>query len=481
MIRSLSILVIDDDRGLARLIQRTLAREDLNVSIALSGTEAIEWCAGHRADLLLIDLKLPDVSAPELIERLSPADGSLPFIIITGEGDERAAVDMMKRGALDYLIKDAKFLELIPIVVRRALTHLAGKIRLEQAETRLRREHEFSDAILGTSGALMLVLDASGGIVRFNHACEVLTGFTFQEVKGREFWEIFLAERDRPMSKQNFREILGDASPRLREGYLLTKDGRQRLISWSVTSLTLDGSNDVEFVIASGMDITERRHLEREVLQISEQEQKRIGQDLHDGLCQLLAGIDMMAVGHQKKLARQMPQEAEAAARISGYIREANEQARMLSRGLSPVELETNGLMSALQELARNTASIFSIDCRFICAEPVEIEDHGRSIHLYRIAQETVSNAIRHGQARTITITLCSSGASVFLEIRDDGSGFDSGASSTGGLGLRSIRHRISVIGGTLDILRNADAGMTVLCAFPLLPPDREQPKTKAE
>src|SRR5262249_1883067 len=146
--------------------------------------------------------------------------------------------------------------------------------------------------------------------------------------------------------------------------------------------------------------------LEKEILEISDREQRRIGQDLHDGLCQQLAGIELMSQVLEGKLAPRSKSDAARAGEIAGHVRDAISQTRLLARGLSPAPLDSEGLMSALQELASNTEKIFSVACRLDCRTPVLVEDHAAATHLFRIAQEAVSNAIKHGKARRIAIHL---------------------------------------------------------------------------
>jgi len=150
------ILIVDDDRGLAHLLERALKREGFIPAVALSGHAALDWLAKHPADLALVDLKLQDISGAELIQRVAEKGRGVPFIVITGQGDERAAVEMMKRGALDYIVKDTKFVELIPTVVNRVLGQLATEKRLREALTehrRLEREIlEISDRELNRIG-----------------------------------------------------------------------------------------------------------------------------------------------------------------------------------------------------------------------------------------------------------------------------------------------------------------------------------------
>src|SRR5437868_11792637 len=138
-----TILVVDDDEGLLVLIEGALRTENWNVAAAASGAEALTWLQKNSADLLLLDLKLRDIEGREFISKLAGARCSVPFIIITGQGDERVAVEMMKRGALDYLIKDVQFIEFVPTVVRRALAQIDKDNRLAAAEkktVRLQKE-----------------------------------------------------------------------------------------------------------------------------------------------------------------------------------------------------------------------------------------------------------------------------------------------------------------------------------------------------
>lgn len=136
------ILIVDDDPGLLRLVEKALKREGFATAAASSGQEAIAWLGRNNADLMLLDLKLQDIEGRELINHLAEVGRSIPFIIITGQGDERVAVEMMKRGALDYLVKDVQFIEFMPTLVRRALEQGEKDNRLIAAQAALRESQE---------------------------------------------------------------------------------------------------------------------------------------------------------------------------------------------------------------------------------------------------------------------------------------------------------------------------------------------------
>jgi signal transduction histidine kinase len=137
-----SILIVDDDEGLLRLVEKTLRREGFTIRTANSGREAIDWLCNNNTNLLLLDLKLPDIEGKDLINHLAQMQRSVPFIVITGLEDARVAVEMMKRGALDYLVKDVQFIEFVPTVVRRALERLENEKRLLTAQSALKESQE---------------------------------------------------------------------------------------------------------------------------------------------------------------------------------------------------------------------------------------------------------------------------------------------------------------------------------------------------
>jgi two-component system, NarL family, sensor histidine kinase NreB len=225
--------------------------------------------------------------------------------------------------------------------------------------------------------------------------------------------------------------------------------------------------------IAIRTDITERKaqdeeglRLEREILEVSERERRRIGHDLHDGLGQHLTGIELMSQALEQKLAAKTPDEAAQAARIALHVRDAIRQTKSLARGLSPVELDANGLMSALQELAANVRDMFRVNCAVRSSTTVLVNEPAVATHLFRIAQEAVSNAIKHGSAGRIEIELARAEADLVLVVRDDGRGI-AADSNRAGMGLRIMNYRAAMVGGALSVERNEPRGTLVICAVP--------------
>ena len=337
---------------------------------------------------------------------------------------------------------------------------------LKQIEGALKEERNVATAILDTVGALVVVLDPDGRIVRFNRACERTTGYEFAEVRGRPLAELFLNPEESVRFRSMFSQLGATEAVREFESYWLTRGGGQRLISWSTTVLP-DDRRQVRYIIATGTDITERKRLERTILEVSNSEQRRIGQDLHDGLGQHLTGIAFMSKTLEHKLADQLLPEAGDATKIVKLVNEAIHTTRELARGLLPVLSDSLGLMSALQHWAAEVEDLFQVSCKFECEEPVAIHNDAISNHLYRIAQEAVHNAIKHGRAKSLTISLRVDNGRGLLSIQDDGGGLKDPDSPHSGMGLRIMHYRAAVIGGTLTLGNGPAGGTLVTCLFP--------------
>jgi signal transduction histidine kinase len=213
-------------------------------------------------------------------------------------------------------------------------------------------------------------------------------------------------------------------------------------------------------------DITERKELETEISEISEREQSRIGHDLHDGLCQQLAGIEFRLLSLKQKLEEKSKKQAAEATKLAKLVRQAMEQTREVARGLSPVFLEQDGLMNALHELAKSTEDTFQISCSFNCPTPVLVHNNAVATHLCRIAQEAIHNAIRHGKAKFIVIHLFSQDGRIVLGVKDDGIGFPDKPPKHHGMGLRIMQYRAGMVGGSLVVQRDPEGGTSVVCTL---------------
>ncbi len=327
-----------------------------------------------------------------------------------------------------------------------------------------------AQAILDTTVDAIITIDETRTILSFNSAAEQIFGYAASEVIGQNV-NLLMPE---PYRSEHDAYV---------ERYLLTGQRRIIGIGREVTGLRKDGSvfpmdlavSEVEMPhrrIFTGIvrDISERRTLEQEVLRISDLERRRIGQDLHDGLGQMLTGIGLIAGGLARRARTEAPQMAEDVEEVVSLMREADAFARGLARGLVPVDIEQGGLVGALERMVNTVPRLFDVQCRLHVQGNYQIEDQTVAMHLYRIAQEAVSNAARHSHAERINVLLVLGDEQVRLRVRDDGAGLppsladDPHEGPRAGMGLRIMHYRARIIGASLDVSSSPGGGTTVLC-----------------
>jgi PAS domain S-box-containing protein len=211
-------------------------------------------------------------------------------------------------------------------------------------------------------------------------------------------------------------------------------------------------------------DLTARKALERDVLQVATLEQQRIGQELHDTSAQELTALGLLADSLVATLKERSPVEAQIATKMAEGLRRALGQIRAFSRGLVGVEVDAEGLMAALRELAFQTTQLHGVKCTFDCGEPVRLANNQTATQLYSIAREAVTNALKHAQANHIKIGLATDGRSVILRVEDDGIGFREPQVNSRAMGLRIMHYRAGLINGQLSVGPAGPGGTAVTC-----------------
>jgi signal transduction histidine kinase len=214
-------------------------------------------------------------------------------------------------------------------------------------------------------------------------------------------------------------------------------------------------------------DITLRKRLEEKLLEIGADERRRLGHDLHDGLGQFLLGIGLKAKMLEQALIKGKSAEAWRAGEVVTLVNTAITQARNLAHGLDPIHVEANGLVAALRNLAAQTRELFQVGCAFACKREHLDVNTQTGIAFYRIAQEAIHNAIRHGQARQINMELAVNDAQLCLKVFDNGKGFPPGSKSYSGMGLHIMQFRANSIGGHLTIESQPNKGARIECTVP--------------
>ncbi|MDX1639396.1 MAG: PAS domain S-box protein [Balneolaceae bacterium] len=325
-------------------------------------------------------------------------------------------------------------------------------------------------AILDTAVEGIITIDKHGVIESFNNAAEEIFGYEAEEVIGKNIRILmpspYYEEHDEYMRhylETGERKIIGQG----REVRGKRKSGEIFPMELSVSEVKINGTVFFTGIIS---DISERRKLENEILQISEEERHKIGRELHDGLGQMLTGIGLIARNLANKLKSNELPGAQEVQEIADMIREADEQARSLAHGLVHLELEEEGFHVALEQLCKRAKRLFNIECDKDLDSDFQIDDKMAILHLYRIVQEAISNAVKHGQATVVKVELNVSDDLLQLKVIDNGIGFTNPGNreKLKGIGLNTMSYRAHILGGYLD-MRESPEGHTVLdCRIPI-------------
>lgn len=419
-------LLLEHLRKCRSLQERVVTRLDLKV---------------HGGAVLPVQL----ASAPERAEK-----GTLYFTTLT-DLTQQAAAETALRHRDEALRRLNEELEL----------------RVHERTEALRKSEALKRGVFESIAAELVVIDSQGGILEISKAgiAPEESALFAVSSKAQNYLEICqrAAEDGYDGSTQaavGIAAVLGGNLQKFHTEYRRTvAEEEDRWFSLTVTPLAETGG-----AVLLHEEISARKNLERQILEISEKERRRIGQDLHDGLCQHLTGTALMAAA----LARSLSDGPEGgrASEIARFIRTAVEETRHVARGLHPVEIDACGLSSALQEMVDEIAR--RMPCTFECGEDVDVGDSEVAVNFYRIAQEAVANALKHAEATRVLVSLQRSGNYLVLTVEDDGVGFQPLTESHKGMGFAIMRHRASTLGAKLDSMALPGGGVRVRCSLPL-------------
>jgi PAS domain S-box-containing protein len=332
-----------------------------------------------------------------------------------------------------------------------------------RAEQALRDREARLQAILDTAADAIITIDGGGIIMSVNAATEQMFGYAATEMIGqnvrmlmpsphREAHDDYIAKY-RQTGQKHIIGISREVEARRKDGSIFPVD------------LAVSEIEPLKLFTGIHRDLTERKRLEREVVEVAARQQQRIGQDLHDSVAQELTALTLLASDLADTLRTDPAKAGQLLLRMDQGLRRSQQELRAVLRGLLPVAVDSEGLMAALADLVERTQQEGQVTCTFACPAPVAVTDNLTATHLYLIAQEAVHNAVKHGRPRNVRISL-ESNQYLVLRVRCDGIGMPTQPGAHGGLGLQIMRNRAAIIGAKLTIEAAVPTGTVVTCVL---------------
>ena len=419
----------------------------------LLGVAFVAWGGGTRPALLVsavsaVLMAMHDreaLGSPRIGNGVLAWNASTRFLLFCASGWLAAEITRLNRHLQSLVISRTRELE------SETEKHKATSAELGQALSRLQ-------AIISQAPIIIFAVDRSG-VIQFEQGRALASlGARPGEHVGQNVMAAYPNSRQLP---QHVRRALAGE-----EFSAPLEIGKVALETWYTPIRESDGS--LAGYTGVALNVSDQRRLESQILEISDREQARIGQEIHDGLCQQLVSLAFDANSLQSDLAVKRLPEARTAKRLADYLDQAITEARQLARGLFPIRLEALGLGPALEELARTTRERFGIACDFESSQAIQLGSTVMATHLYRIAQEAITNAIKHGNPRSILLRLEADTAGIQLGVQDDGHGLKSDLlKQSRGMGLHIMDYRARAIGGTFSFRAGAAGGTVVSCCVP--------------
>ena len=369
----------------------------------------------------------------------------------------------------------------------------------KRAEGTLRKERDFSAGVLDTAGALVVVLDKEGRIMRFNRACEAITGYSAPEVSGRVFWGFLVPPEELEGVLQTWKALKSGNFPNKYENRWVAKDGSVRLIAWSNTAI-VNPEGEIDYIIGTGLDITERKQIEEELrlsrdelerrvqerteelktshqrlqqlasqlLQAQERERKRVAIELHDGLLSELAAVKMLFEGKLSLWEQGKLSDLSEFRKISDTLSMVMKETRGIMNNLHPSILDELGLIATIHWMAGEYQKSYP---HIKIQKQIEVteKDMPGSVRvvIYRVLQEALNNFAKHGKGDLVELSLTKSNSTFTFMIRDNGQGFHV-ETAVKGLGLDSMRERVEIADGKFTLESACGVGTTICASWPL-------------
>ncbi|MBW1676335.1 MAG: PAS domain S-box protein [Deltaproteobacteria bacterium] len=473
--KPLKVVIIDDEEAHFRLMKRAISKEFPLASVDYfeDAKSCLERLHEISPDVIILDYLMPVMNGIEFLAALK-REGSdiIPVIMITGQGDESIAVQAMKLGAWDYLVKSPNFFDLLPSIIEKVVRERKLKETLRESEERYRASFDNSVDAINIFSEDRRFLDVNKKLIQFS-------GYSKEEILSMKLEDLY-PESVKPATKERIQKMLQGEEVSVFETYLLTKKQEKIPVEVGVTALKDCYGQKIVFQ-GNIRDITERKRaqehvhtLSQQLMKAQENERQRLSRDLHDLVGQDLSALKIGLDTLFDDQAEVPPGKRQRVAELSKTVQGTIISVRDLAYGLRPTSLDQFGFAKTILRYCEEFSARTGVKVDFFAAGLDDLKfDSDTEITLYRLIQEGFNNVKKHADATEVTIRLVASFPDIILRIEDNGKGFDIqnrlvSAVDEKRMGLRSMEERVALLGGKMSIESRVMQGTKILIEIPI-------------
>lgn len=459
MMKKYKILIVEDNEALNQLFNLTLSRENYICTSVYDGKSALESITQYNYDLVLLDYKLPDFTAKEILEKINSLKKSVNFIVITGHGDEKIAVEVMKLGALDYLVKEQNLIDVLPINIKRILKSITTNQNLENTRRKLIESGKLYRTLLKQLPDIVII-HKSGKILYINEAVHKI--LPFNTYKGKTLLSLFPPVTGASIVK-NLQRLKNGEPIGIYEINLEGNDGAKKYLNVQSEEIKYKGEKAIITVLT---DVTKAKEAEENILQktieIQEKERARIAEDIHDDLGPILSSIKIYS-GLLFSKNKNQKDKKEYALKIQELVDSAIKNTRTISNNLMPNALKDYGLINAIGLFCEtlNKTNFLKINYTY---DNFEL-DKTQEIVIYRVLTELINNSLKHSGCSIIDLEIRKrENEKLWIYYKDNGCGLKHHAKDKkrDGRGLSNIFNRLASINAQYSLFEDDGFGLII-------------------
>lgn len=491
MRKELNILIIEDVPRDAEAVEEELRSEGLHFNSTRVETKEdfLKALQTFSPDIVLSDFTLPDWNALDALHLLQAHDYDIPFILVTGTRSEEVAVECIKEGADDYILKAS--LKRLPSSILNALKKKAAEREQARAEAALRHNEEQFRLITEKTRDLIGLLDLEGRFIYASPSFKAALGYQPEELAGTDAFAMVHPE-DRETLRQTWQQALSNRDARTAECRVQHQNGQWRIFE-SVSNWVFDEQGHPQRSVIVSRDISQRKQAEetlralpRLIREAQEAERHRVARELHDSVIQILSSVKFRIQSVEEKLLDRDEPAWREALKAKALLERAIQEVRRISRNLRPSELDDLGLVPAVRSFCEEFRERTNIDINLSFSRLPESFPSELELNLYRIIQEALTNVEKHARATQLHLQLSLERSIIQVQIRDNGRGFDSHSprsqiTKAPGMGLMDMKERAAFVGGTWSIKSAPKEGTEILVRIPLHSQPKNAEKRKTE